>query len=225
MIPDKSKSLPNAAACVFDLDGTLVDSLRDIAEALNRCLTLLGLPTHPVDRYRYLAGEGVPKLCQRAVGESHPHLVNRLIELVRPYYRTRTVRHTHPFPGIPALIDRLHARNLPLAVLSNKPHDLTHRVVRTFWPDGPIQCIHGYREEAHRKPSPHYLYQICRELDVPVAQTWFVGDTPTDIATARAARAVAIGVTWGFRPATDLIEAGAHRVVDHPEDLATLAGA
>lgn len=211
--------LPTPRACILDLDGTLVDSLRDIAESLNHCLALLGLPAHDVDRYRYMVGEGVPMLCRRAIGQSHPHLVARLAELARAHYRTRALRHTRPYPGVPELVERLRRRAVRLAVLSNKPHDLTVRVVAAFWPDGTFERVYGYVEEIHRKPSPVYVTRICQELGVPPMDTWVVGDTPTDIQTARAAGAVPVGVAWGFRTRADLEGAGATRIVDRPDEL------
>ncbi len=213
------KPLPTPAACIFDLDGTLVDSLRDIAEALNHCLELLGLPTYRVDSYRYMVGEGIPRLCQRAVGQTHPHLVNRLAELARPFYRSRLLRYTCPYRGVPELVARLRSRGVRLAVLSNKPHDLTLRVVHAFWPDHSFDAIYGYIEEEHRKPSPTYILRICRELQTAPADTWVIGDTPTDVEAAHAAGAVSIGVTWGFRTHADLVAAGADRIVARPEEL------
>ncbi len=214
-----SGSLPEPRVCIFDLDGTLVNSLRDIAESLNSCLDLLGLPTHLVDSYRYMVGEGIPKLCQRAVGASHPHLVQRLGELARASYRTRALCHTRPYPGVSELIDRLRVRKIRLGVLSNKPHDLTVRVVQAFWPKPTFDVVCGYVDEEHRKPSPVCLRRMCEQLGVAPADTWLVGDTPTDIETARAGGAVAIGVTWGFRTRADLEAAGAQRIVDRPEEL------
>jgi phosphoglycolate phosphatase len=212
--------LPAPRACVFDLDGTLVNSLRDIAEALNQSLNLLGLPTHPVEDYRYMVGEGVPRLCQRAIGPTHPHLADRLAELARPAYRMRVLRHTRPYPGVPELIARLQTRGVRLAVLSNKPHALTVRVVRTFWPENAFEAIQGYVNERHRKPSPHYLFRLCDQLGVSPTETWLVGDTPTDVQTARAAGARAVAVTWGFRPRADLESAGADTIITHPTELA-----
>jgi phosphoglycolate phosphatase len=212
------------ALCIFDLDGTLVDSLRDIAEALNECLELLGLATYPIDRYRYMVGEGVPKLCERALGQSHPHLVERLIELARPRYRVRPLRHTRPYPGVGALLEQLRQAGVKLAVLSNKPHEMTVSVVRAFWPDHTFDLIQGYVEEHHRKPDPYYVLQICDSLGASPSETCLIGDTPTDIETARRSGTISISVTWGFRSRADLTDAGAPRMVDSPAELTALLG-
>ncbi len=211
--------LPKPLACVFDLDGTLVDSMRDIAAALNYCLELLGLPAKPVPDYRYMVGEGVPTLCERAIGRTHPHLVQRLAELARPVYRKQLTRHTRPYAGVPELVERLRRAGVKLGVLSNKPHYATIRVVETFWPPDCFDVIQGYVEDHLRKPSPHYLLRLCERMGVLPERTWMVGDTPTDLATARAAGAVGIGVTWGFRTRDDLLAAEAQYIVDHPAQL------
>lgn len=217
-------AVKSPALCIFDLDGTLIDSLRDIAEALNECLELLGLARHPVERYRHMVGEGVPKLCERALGHSHPHLVRRLAELARPRYRTRLLRHTRPYPGVTAALEQLHRGGVKLAVLSNKPHELTVRVVRAFWPDDTFDCIQGYLTERHRKPHPHYVFRICRKLGVSPTDTCVIGDTPTDVETARRSGAVGIGISWGFRSRADLAEAGAAYLVDEPSQLVAMLG-
>lgn len=211
--------LPAADGCVFDLDGTLVDSLRDIAETLNECLELLGLSPRPLPGYRYMVGEGFPTLCQRALGDTHLYLVPRLTELARARYRTRMLQYTRPYTAVPEMVARLRARGLPLGVLSNKPHELTVRIVKTLWPDNPFACVQGYTNEHHRKPDPSHLLRICGALGTAPARTWLVGDTPTDIATARAGGAVPIAVTWGFRPRAELAAAGAEYIVDHPDEL------
>jgi len=208
--------------CVFDLDGTLVDSLRDIAEAFNECLDLLGLNPRPVADYRYMVGEGVPKLCQRALGRSHPHLVKRLIEIARPRYRIASLVHTKPYPGIPPLVDDLSRRSIQLAVLSNKPHDMTARIVRAFWPNNTFGVVQGYVREERRKPSPTHLHEICETLSVAPADAWMIGDTPTDVLTAHHAGCSSIGVTWGFRRREDLEQASATRIIDQPSELLEL---
>ena len=205
-------------ACIFDLDGTLVDSLPDIAEALNECLELLGLEARSVDQYRYMVGEGVPILCRRVLGETHPHMIARLTELARASYRVRPLRYTKPYPGVSEMLHRLRTQGVKSAVLSNKPHELTVRVVRAFWPDE-FDCIQGYIEDDRRKPDPFYLLRICEHLGVRPADTWVVGDTPTDVRTAARGGAVSVGITWGFRTRADLEAAGADRIIDRPEEL------
>lgn len=209
--------------CIFDLDGTLVDSLRDIAESLNECLELLGIPSRPVEHYRYLVGEGFPKLCQRAAGEGHPHLVERLIELGRARYATRPLRHTAPFSGVPEMVGTFAEAGVAVAVLSNKPHDMTTRIVRALWPDGTFALIQGYVKEAWRKPAPYHVLEMCRALGIGTADAWLVGDTATDVETALRAGCRPIGVTWGFRPRSELEKAGAAAIIDSPDELAGLA--
>jgi len=210
--------------CIFDLDGTLVDSLRDIAEACNECLELLGLSARPIAAYRYLVGEGIPKLCERSLGGSHPHLVDRLAELVRPRYRVRPLLHTRPFDGIAQAVELLRAAGVRLAVLSNKPHEMTVAVVRSFWPGNTFDHIQGYVEECHRKPEPYYILRICEEFGVRPADTCMIGDTPTDMEAARRAVAIGVGVTWGFRTREELAAAGADLLVDEPAELAAKVG-
>lgn len=211
------KELPEAL--IFDLDGTLVDSLRDIADSLNACLELLGVETYPVENYRYMVGEGVPKLCRRAIGAKHPELVERLIELARARYRTRTMIHTRPYTGVPELIARLGAARIPLGVLSNKPHELTAHMVSTFWPAGEFPAVMGYITEERRKPDPQFALQIASKLGGAPQHTWIVGDTPTDIETAHNAGMRCVAVTWGFRPRADLVAAAADVIVDRPEEI------
>jgi phosphoglycolate phosphatase len=205
--------------CIFDLDGTLVDSLRDIAESVNESLELLGLPTHPIDRYRYMVGEGVPVLCRRAIGASHPHLVARLMELTRARYRVRPLRHTRPYAGIAGLVSDLRAAGLSLAALSNKPHDMTVRVIREFWPGREFSQVQGYDGETRRKPDPSHVLSICRGLGFTTGETCLIGDTPTDVETARNSGARIIAVTWGFRTRDDLAAAGAETIVDSPVEV------
>lgn len=207
------------AAIVFDLDGTLIDSLADIGQALNERLALLGLPTRTLEELRYMVGEGLPKLCERAIGETAPELIPRLVDLARAHYRTRLTRETRPYAGVREMVSHLNQRQIPLAVLSNKPHDLSVRVVETLWPEQPFALVYGHDSEYPRKPDPGRLLNICAQLGVAAEQTWMVGDTPTDIKTALAAGAVPVGVTWGFRRREDLRDSGAEFIVDHPAEL------
>jgi phosphoglycolate phosphatase len=217
-------SAPLPKLVVFDLDGTLVNSLRDIAESLNECLDLLGLPQWPIDRYRYMVGEGVPILCRRAIGDSYPHYLNRLIELARARYRVRSMVHTQPYPGVFEAVAALRRGGIRLGVLSNKPHDMTCRMVRHFWTDGEFDFVQGYVEERHRKPDPYYLQRICSLAEVKPCDAVLVGDTPTDVHTAANAGAAMLAVTWGFRTRDDLLAAGAQRLVSSPADMLAVLG-
>ncbi|MCG3125734.1 MAG: Phosphoglycolate phosphatase [Phycisphaerae bacterium] len=210
---------PVPKACLLDLDGTLLDTLHDIAHAVNSGLELLGLSPLPADDYRYKVGEGVPALCQRTIGDSHPHLVGRLAELARAIYRAELIRHTRPYPGVEALVRRLRGAGVRLGVLSNKPHDMTCRIIDAFWPDGAFAFVQGYVDHATRKPNPFFIDRFCRTLDVDAAEIWVIGDTPTDVEAARRAGAPCIAVTWGFRSRADLLASSPWRIVDRPEDI------
>lgn len=212
------------ALCIFDLDGTLVDSLRDIGEAVNDCLDRLGLPTREIAEYRYLVGEGVPMLARRAIGETHPHLVDRLADLTRALYRVRPLDHTRPYSGVQRLVRAVGAAGAKLAVLSNKPHELSVRVVRAFWPEDAFAIVQGYVREEHRKPDPFHVRDICARLGVATGNTCLIGDTPTDVETARRAGTDCLAVTWGFRTREDLQAAGAERIVDSPREAAGALG-
>lgn len=210
--------------CVFDLDGTLIDSLQDVARAANTALELLGLTPRPLPDYRYLVGEGLPNLCSRLIGASHPHLVARLTELARAWYRAGMLEHTRPYPGVCPMLDSLRGAGMHLAVLSNKPHDMTVRIVRSFWPDDLFARVVGYTAETLRKPDPTMVLRICADLDVPPSQTCLVGDTPIDVETAARAGTCMLAVTWGFRTRADLESAGATRLADSPADVPRLLG-
>jgi phosphoglycolate phosphatase len=186
---------------------------------MNACLDLLGLPQLPVQDYQYMVGEGVPTLCRRAIGESHPHYLNRLIELARPRYRVRSMVHTRPYSGIPDAVSAIRRRGVRLGVLSNKPHDMTARMVSRFWPGGEFEFTQGYVEERYRKPDPYYLRRMCAFAGVEPRDACLVGDTPTDVQTAANAGTAMIGVTWGFRTREDLTSAGVPTLVSSPREL------
>ena len=118
------------------------------------------------------------------------------------------------------MVSRLKAAGVKLAVLSNKPHEMTVRVVQAFWPDHVFDYVQGYVEEELRKPNPHYVLRICEHLGVLPTQTWLMGDTPTDVETAHRAGAISVAVTWGFRARPELEAAGARHIFERPEQIA-----
>lgn len=221
-MPGKQHKPPTPRGILFDLDGTLVDSLVDIANACNHCLELLGIAPRPINDYRHLVGEGIPRLCQRAIGDSHPRLLGRLEELMRARYRAFPQVETRPYPGIEALVAALRDRHIPLGVLSNKPHELTAPMTASFWGDGVFAFVQGYDGENRRKPDPHHLLRFAELIGCRAKEVWLVGDTGVDIETAANAAANGIAVTWGFRPREELVDAGAKWLIDTPADLLAL---
>lgn len=214
-------SLPFRAA-LFDLDGTLVDSLEDIGEAMNRALHECGLPGHDLDDYRGFVGAGVRVLAERAVAPAHHGRVDEIVATFRRHYERALVVHTRPYPGVEAMIASLTERRLPLAVLSNKYDEATQAIVTALFPSRPFSVVRGHRPPVPKKPDPTAALEIARHLEVPPRDCVFVGDTGIDMATATAAGMVAVGVRWGFRGDDELIGAGARVLLDRPTDLLSL---
>ncbi|KFE62527.1 HAD family hydrolase [Hyalangium minutum] len=206
-------------AAIFDLDGTLVDSLADIATAMNHSLTQHGLPLHSVDEYRHFVGEGVMVLVRKALPPDREDLAASVLAAYRAYYEEHLFDQTHVFPGIPAVLAQLAAENVRLAVLSNKADVFTRRLVDGFFPGVPFTSIYGERAGVPRKPDPTAALGVAAELGVAPAGCAFVGDTAVDMNTARNAGMYAVGVTWGFRSAEELRSHGARALATTAEEL------
>jgi phosphoglycolate phosphatase len=207
---------------VFDLDGTLADTLSDIAYALNLALERNGLPTHACESYRAWMGDGAASLTQRATPPEAQGMCARLLAEFRELYRGRLVADTRPYPGMVALLDQLAARDVALAVLSNKPHELTEIIVDRLF-GRRFRVVLGHREGTPRKPDPHSACEILAELRVAPALGAMVGDSACDIGTAKASGMTAVGATWGYRDVSELVAAGADVCVSAPEQLLGLA--
>ena len=214
-----------AAAVVFDLDGTLADTLRDIADAVNCALSTLGLPNHPVQRYAAWVGDGLAKLCVRAMESKLIERGDEVAVLAGDHYRAHHMDHTELYPGIPELLDELVRRKLPLGVLSNKPHEFTVQMVDALCARWRFGMVEGCRDDALRKPDPRVAREICSKLGVAPNRAVFVGDTAVDIETAHNAKMTSVGVTWGFRDRAELIDAGADHIIDKPDELLTIIDA
>jgi len=209
-------------AVLFDLDGTLADSLTDLANATNWALTQLGCPTHPLKSYRYFVGDGARELCARALPADKQNLVDEALRLMRERYDTNCFDQTRLYAGIPELISALAARHLSLAVLSNKPDDFTKRVIARYFQPSPFTVVRGQLPNVPLKPDPTAALQIARELNMPPAQWLYLGDTNTDMHTARAAGMHSVGVLWGFRNREELAESGAEHIVAKPDEVLAL---
>lgn len=211
-----------STSVIFDLDGTLLDTLADIGEASNRSLVEMGFPTHDLDAYRTLVGDGVFVLFQRALpadAGSDPAMVDRCVAAFHRHYDQLWKATSAPYEGIPELLDGLLDRGLRLAVLSNKPHEFTVECVRHFFPEVPFGAVFGHRVDVPRKPDPAGVQEILISFAMSAAECLYLGDTNTDMQTARNAHCTAVGVTWGFRSAEELTAHGARHLIDRPAQL------
>lgn len=207
-------------AVMFDLDGTLLDTLADIAAAGNHVLSHFGRLPIPVERYRYLAGQGAPYLVEHALGDGLQPRVGEGLDLFKAYQLKHGLDQTEPYPGIPELLDELAKRNLRMAVLSNKPHAATQVAVRSKLSRWAFDAVVGHRPEvAPLKPDPTAAVEICIEMSIPPERWLYVGDTAVDMQTAAYAGMFGIGVLWGFREEAELREAGAKAIVREPMEV------
>ncbi len=213
-----------ARAVLFDLDGTLLDTLLDLALAVNEVLERAGHPTRPVDAYRHLVGDGIRELVRRALpaGARGPDEVETRLAEMRAAYGRRWRDHTRPYEGATSALAQLRGRGLRLAVLSNKPDDFTHLCVETFLPGTGFEAVVGARADRPLKPDPAAATEIARGLGVPPGRVLYVGDTSTDMRTAVSAGMVPVGALWGFRDAGELLASGARHLVDRPGALLDL---
>lgn len=208
---------------IFDLDGTLADTLPDLTDAVNYGLRALSLPSRPAEDVRTWIGEGLPVLCQRALMSAGSRMPpDRLVPLVSGYYTQHRLDKSGPFPGIPELLDELTARQIPICVLSNKPHIHTAPIVKAMFPKWTFAAIEGYREELRKKPDPRTALEIVATLGLPADRVMLVGDSATDMKTAVNAGIIPVGATWGYRPREELLASGAQHLIDTPGELLKL---
>jgi phosphoglycolate phosphatase len=213
-------------AVLFDLDGTLLDTLEDLAAASNAALARLGCPLHPVPRYKIWIGDGLDNLVQSILPPQRrgPETLAECRALIREEYAGCWADRTRPYDGVGALLDALTARAVPMAVLSNKPHDFAQQCVARLLPGWSFAVVLGQRAETPRKPHPAGALEIARQLRLPAAEILYLGDTNTDMQTAVSAGMYPVGALWGFRDAQELREAGAQRLVRRPEELLEVLG-
>jgi phosphoglycolate phosphatase len=208
-------------AVIFDLDGTLLDTIHDIATSVNNGLIDLNIPPYSDEEYKYFVGEGVVKLMSRVL-EKYPYAHGKESFLLKRYMEEYAIHQhdtTKPYDGIMDLIAWLISNHIQVAVLSNKPHIDTLRVVEHHFPILSNSYIMGKMDEFLPKPSPQSLYALLQKLNVSNDQVLYVGDTATDMITAKSGDLTAVGVTWGFRQKEELIAANADKIVDHPDEI------
>jgi phosphoglycolate phosphatase len=208
-------------AVLFDLDGTLLDTLADLAGAMNCVLRQRGLPEHPLDAYKRFIGDGVANLVGRVLppGCDDPALRAECVAAMRAEYARRWDQQTRPYPGVPELLDALSARGLPLAVLSNKPDEFTQLCVARLLLRWRFQTVLGERPGVPRKPDPSGALEIARAFELAPERVLYLGDTGTDMQTAVAAGMWPVGALWGFRDAAELRAHGAAALIERPQEL------
>ena len=208
-------------AVLFDLDGTLTDTIDDISDAMNRSLRLHGLPEWTVAEYCYLVGDGAKKLAERAVRDRQDLALSVQREY-QAYYETHTRVKSKPYDGVPAMLRALQEQGLPLAVFSNKPDADTKNVVSHFFPDIPFAVVRGQVEGVPVKPDPMGALKAAEGLGVAPAEVLYLGDTATDMCCAVNAGMIPVGVLWGFREKDELVESGAKHLLAHPSEIFAL---
>ncbi len=208
-------------AVIFDLDGTLADTLEDLARAVNGALGRHGYPVHPLDSYRKMVGDGFRILVTRALPEAerdHGRIEEIRAEAAADYEENCLVS-TRAYGGVKELLSALEEAGVPMAILSNKPHGLCQRVVGGLFPGSNFVVVRGEAPGFPRKPDPASALDIAATMAIPPERLAYLGDSDIDMNTARAAGMAAIGAGWGFRGPAELLAAGASRVLCSPLEL------
>lgn len=210
---------------IFDLDGTLLDTVADLANATNQALAKCGYPTHPTEAYYRFVGNGINKLFARALPEEArtEENVQRIRTLFIPYYNEHNADDSHPYPGIVELLTQLQSQGIQLAVASNKYQQATAKLVGHFFPNIRFAAVYGQRESVPIKPDPTIVNDILSETGISRAHTLYIGDSGVDMQTARNASVESVGVTWGFRDEEELYNNGATHIIHHAKDILKLA--
>ena len=206
---------------VFDLDGTLLNSLEDLADSANNVLEQHRFPTHPVDAYRYFVGDGVRKLIERILPmeERTDARIEQCRQEFVAYYKVHMEDKTSAYKGITELLTELKKRRLKVAVATNKVHIAVKPLMEKYFPGIQFDSMIGQREGVPVKPAPQIMYDILKETGCEPSETLHVGDTATDMQLAHNAGITPVGVLWGYRPLEELQEAGARYIIEHPLEL------
>jgi phosphoglycolate phosphatase len=205
---------------IFDLDGTLVNSLQDIADSMNMVLQSYGYPTHSYEEHQSFIGSGIRSLVSKSLPLAHNNekqidcCFNAMIEV----YRDNCTRKTKPYDGIIELLDNLISRNIKLSVLSNKSDEFTKKITHALFPNY-FNPVVGLSNEKLKKPNPFVAVEISKTLAIKPEEIIYIGDTGIDMQTANNANMFAVGVLWGFRPKEELISNGAKYLLSNPLDL------
>lgn len=208
-------------AVIFDLDGTLLDTIEDIADSFNEALAKKKYPSFSVEEYRYFAGRGIDELISNVIeaGNLDPSEFQEIKNGYIEEYAMRSRNKTKPYDGVLDLLKTLKNMGILVAILSNKPHFQTEDVVKYFFKDFEFDSVYGKLPEFEIKPNPASAKQLIKDLSVNSDEVLYVGDTNTDMETAKNANFTSVGVTYGFRPKSELIKSGADYTIDNVMDI------
>ncbi|MDY6294199.1 MAG: HAD family hydrolase [Bacteroidales bacterium] len=207
---------------IFDLDGTLLNTIKDLGAAANYALDRNGFHTHSTASYPFFVGNGVRRLIERVLPEDarkKPAVVDTLLKDFKQYYNEHNIDLTKPYDGIDEVLRQLQEQGLQLAVASNKYQQATDRIISHFFPHINWVAVVGQNEDVPVKPDPSIVFMILAQARIAKQDTLFVGDSGIDMETARRACVDSVGVTWGFRPVKELVEYNANVIVNRPQDI------
>lgn len=204
---------------IFDLDGTLLNTIADLGAACNYALKKHGFSEHPISSYNFLVGNGVRRLIERAAPDADSSQIDILLDSFREYYDDHNCDNTVAYPGINELLQELSYRDVKLAVATNKYQQAATRIIEKLFPDVKWAGIYGQVDSRPTKPDPSVIFAILTDIPTPKAEVMMIGDSAIDIETARRACVTSIGVTWGFRPVSELRKACANHLVSAPAEI------
>ncbi len=212
---------------IFDLDGTLLDTIDDLGTATNYALAQSGYAQHSLDSYRDMVGNGITKLIERAlpVDARTGDTIERVREKFKEYYGNHLTDFTKPYPAIPELLDELRARDIAIAVASNKYQEAVDKLIGHFFGNLQWAAVEGHRIGYPTKPDPSIVFRVLSEHPARKAEVLYVGDSGVDMETARRACVESVGVTWGFRPVIELRDCHADHIIYNPDDILPLVEA
>lgn len=212
-------------ACIFDLDGTLTDTLESLTYSVNATLRELGLAQITDEQCKAFVGSGARKLIERslkAAGDSKLEHIEEAMEVYGRIFKENCTYHVTPYEGIEEMLEKLKQAGVKLAVLSNKPHLQTRDVVAAFFKSGTFTCVQGQQEGVPRKPDPTAVFQLADKLGVTREECLYIGDSDVDMKTGVAAGVTTIGVNWGFRSREVLEENGATYIVSKAKEIISI---
>lgn len=206
---------------IFDLDGTLLNTIADLATATNQALQHFGYPTHPIEAYRFFVGNGINKLFERALPETERSKENvlRIRSQFIPYYNIHNADLSIPYPGIPELLKALQEKKIHLAVASNKYQSATEKLIAHYFPSIHFDVVLGQREGVPIKPDPTIVNEILHITGITTSDALYVGDSGVDMQTALHAGVDGLGVCWGFRPKTELEAHQPKAIINDPIEI------